>query len=649
LLWQRTLEDVRVNSLFQRLRRNLLLFLQLLAVGLAMLALLAPRVTGKGGLGRRYVILIDQSASMSATDVTPSRLEKAKALALELVDTMGGDDLAMVIAFGSRARVISPYTGDLRLLRQRIASIEPTQETTSPREALQAAAGLANPARQVGEGEEAGQGVTPRLYLYTDGGFSDVEDFSLGNLESEAVIIGPEPLPYETAGSTSTINANPARRLSDNLAILALEARTNEDQPGFYELFGRVRNYRGEKAAIEAELWRHPASQEPPRLADAITLEIPPAAEQSFKFDLPETVATAYEVHLKVDDALAVDNTAFAIVGARRKARILLATDGNRYLTDALKTDAVAARADVAVVTPEQVQSENIRRDLSSGRYDLVILDGVQAPVTPEANTLRFGSFPANPAFARPKEVATPIILDWDLAHPILQYVRDLSQVYVARGRSVELPAGARTLIEGDKGPMAFTMARAGYTDLVVTFPLLDAGSPNTTWFRYISFPMFILNAVTTLGNVREGAGEPGTAPGLPVPIRAQTNANSIQVSSADGRVQETVIRSPDGNFVFNHAEQTGLYRATWPPDGSLPFAVNLFDLRESDLEPRGLVPQGTPAELADSYKIKIGYSAVSGVQKPPEAEKGLWKPLAVLVLGTLLVEWYVYNRRVLI
>ena len=79
LLWRRSLEDLHVNSLFQRLRKNLLLFLQLLAVLLAMLALAGPRIRGTTGQGKRYVLAIDNSASMSATDVAPNRLARAKA------------------------------------------------------------------------------------------------------------------------------------------------------------------------------------------------------------------------------------------------------------------------------------------------------------------------------------------------------------------------------------------------------------------------------------------------------------------------------------------------------------------------------------------------------------------------------------------
>src|SRR6478736_6279889 len=62
LLWRRSMEDLHVNSLFQRLRRNLLLFLQLLAILLAMLALAGPRLRGTSGPGQRYVLAIDNSA-----------------------------------------------------------------------------------------------------------------------------------------------------------------------------------------------------------------------------------------------------------------------------------------------------------------------------------------------------------------------------------------------------------------------------------------------------------------------------------------------------------------------------------------------------------------------------------------------------------
>src|SRR3954454_9911294 len=243
LLWRKSLEDLHVNSLFQRLRRNLLLFLQLLAVALAMLALAGPRIKGTGGQGQRYVLMIDNSASMSATDVPPSRLEKAKEEARKVVRSMGGDDLAMVVSFAETARVVSNYTGDSRVLLGRIDAIKPTQSTPSLREALQVAAGLANPSKQIGEGIVATQAlVTPKLYVYTDGGFPDVEGFSLGNLEGEVVVIGPTPPPYSppAEGSAPSDAKAKVHNASDNVAIVALQARVNDEQPDIYQLFGRV-------------------------------------------------------------------------------------------------------------------------------------------------------------------------------------------------------------------------------------------------------------------------------------------------------------------------------------------------------------------------------------------------------------------------
>src|SRR4029453_15597952 len=97
---------------------------------------------------------------------------------------------------------------------------------TSLREALQVAAGLANPSKQIGEGIVASKVVPPKLKMYTDGGFADVEGFSLGNLEPEVVVIGPPPPPV-TGTPESRAGSSPSKPPSDNVAILALQSRRN--------------------------------------------------------------------------------------------------------------------------------------------------------------------------------------------------------------------------------------------------------------------------------------------------------------------------------------------------------------------------------------------------------------------------------------
>ena len=54
-LWHRTIEDLHVNSLWQRIRTSLLLFLQLLFVALLMIALLRPNWQSTQSIDERLI------------------------------------------------------------------------------------------------------------------------------------------------------------------------------------------------------------------------------------------------------------------------------------------------------------------------------------------------------------------------------------------------------------------------------------------------------------------------------------------------------------------------------------------------------------------------------------------------------------------
>ena len=102
-LWNTLLQETQANAPFQKLRRNLLLFLQLLAAFLLVFALARPFVYGEAVTGHTVVIILDTSASMNATDVRPTRLAAAKDAADDFMDReMRLGDVATVLTASSK-------------------------------------------------------------------------------------------------------------------------------------------------------------------------------------------------------------------------------------------------------------------------------------------------------------------------------------------------------------------------------------------------------------------------------------------------------------------------------------------------------------------------------------------------------------------
>ncbi len=237
-LWHRTIEDLHVNSLWQKLRQNLLLFLQLLILLLAILSLLRPGCSTSKLTEERYIFLIDTSASMSSTDVEPTRLEAAKQKLIELVDRdLRPGSVAMVISFSDRAIIEQPFTDNRRLLRRRINAIKPTERPSQLDEALRVAAGLANPGRSGTDATDvaAAEAMPATLMIFSDGRFRSEPSFAMGNLK---------PI-YVPVGIKGAINAG----------IVAFSVAQNPEKPDRIQVFARIQNFTTEDVDVTVNLY----------------------------------------------------------------------------------------------------------------------------------------------------------------------------------------------------------------------------------------------------------------------------------------------------------------------------------------------------------------------------------------------------------
>ena len=629
-LWRQLVHDVEANAPWQRLRRSLLLFLQLLLV--IALALLAARpfVERPAGLARDLILVVDASASMSATDVLPSRLEAAKAAALRALDGLPSDGRVSVVVSAGTARVLANESTDRGRIARAIEAIEPTPYSGGLEDALKLASKLAD--RHPGT----------EVLLVTDAALP----------ETPAVTVGV-PLHVITVG-----------RDRANQAIVALAVRSDPSAIT-RSLFVSVANYDTKAALPSLQISTDGA------LIDTRSLLIDPLTRADVVIDDLPAGARIVEARLApiqdaeaaagAPDQLALDDTAWTVVPETRLRTILLVGEGNAYLQAAL---AFLPNVELYGATAKDYPS-------TTGKelFDLIIFDGYLPADLPRKPILAI-SPPATSALGTVSgTLATPAIGQLDPTEPLLRYV-DLSTTHIAKAQKMALPPWARGVIPGPSdAPLLYVGDRDGLRTAVLAFDLHQSDLP-----LQVAFPVLIANLAGELfGETAEPIG--ARAPGSPVELPLPLDADGLLVTQPDG----TTVRVPAsvsgaGAVTFAQTGQLGVYRVetiagatpspspsgspaatasptptpspasgspsptaslgTAAPSDVRYFAVDLFDEGESNITP------GNGSAL----------EALGAPARDPNAPTGasrdeLWFPLALLALFILLVEWAVYER----
>jgi hypothetical protein len=615
LLWKRAVQDLQVNAPFQRLRRNLLLLLQLLALTAMLLALAGPVLAWKGGPAKRYVLLIDRSASMNATDVEPSRLEAAKKQAKTFVESMRGGSLvslrdksdnAMVVAFDEHAKVMCSFTADRRQLILAIDAIEAGDGQSRLGEAVTMARAFAQSPGAEGNLRTAEQPA--QLVLFSDGRIRDLE----------TIAVAANELVFHQVGQSA-----------DNVAITAMSARRSYEQPEQVEVFASLENYGGEPVEQDVQLGingnihavrsvRIPASGTPeagkPLKPGKVAVD----------FALSFGSAGVLEVRQLGADALSCDDAAWSVLDPPKRQSVLLVTNGNPVLESALRACPIAK---LDPCSPASFDAMDPVVFAERQPYDVIVLDNHVPANLPRCRYLIFGPPPRGIDVNSPRQIENQVIVDWRSQHPVLQYV-NLTNLFTARSCELKLPRDAEVLAEFSDSPAMAMVRRNGSVYLLVGFDVLQSN-----WAFEPSFILFCYNALGYLGAQAGGGERRGLKVGESIAVENVPAASTVTVTRPDAFKIE-VSPDPSGAVRFPGTQRVGLYTVKAPERPKQFYAVNLLDGEESRIEPQK----------------EISFSSVTVTAEKGEVQRAnmpLWPVFVLAALALACTEWVAYNFRV--
>jgi hypothetical protein len=532
LLWQKFLAETQASAPFQKLRRNWLLLLQILLLLLAVLALSRPYFPTKAKNSDLRVLILDASASMEATDESPSRFEKARKEALAWVDSLRQGDKMVVLQVAANTEVKQSETSDKAALRRAILSCRAVDSPTRLIPALKMAESLV---------KDRGRDSNPEIHLFSDGAVPDSSVFDNKTL----------PLIFHRVGTRS-----------DNLGITALDVRANPEDPSQRAIYASIQNFSSNTLDTELELRLDGQLVAPSR-----PLSLKPGEVSPQVFIATQTNDGVFTVRSTLDDDLAADNEASIVSLLPKPVKVLLVTHGNRLLEKALRS---APNVDLTVAP-----------DLANNGvgYDFVALDGVSPTVWPTGNVLAIQVFQTN-WFANVSAAETPAIVDWRPTHPVL-YSVSFDNVHIAKSFAVKSPDWAESLVDSPQASLIVGGDLGRQRILWIGFDVLESD-----WPLRVSFPMFIENAVDWLNPATVRSRQLLVHAGDPFRLALAQPVSSAQITLPDGATRNLRVDTNANEIVFGDTFKHGVYHLKAGTNDTV-FCVALLDAAESNIKPR--------------------------------------------------------------
>lgn len=473
-LWQKVFTEKKTASLFQRLRDLFSLIIMALMFGAVCLALTKPEL--QDDARQDLLVIIDQSASMSAGQGSSQRLALAKEAATNLIKGLDGSQRAAVATLDGNLKFLSHLSDDPKALLDAVETIQPTDLELS-----------LNPLASLNATQSADFAKTHRIIFISDACFGNQ---SLpGNVE--LLKIG-EPL--ENAGIVSA-DAQYLPGAGNRLGI-------------YFQLASSF------KAPVKADLIIKPA--EGTAIAKLIPLEIKAGLNPAETFTVDDAEPGNWIAEIDFKDALASDNTAYLAVARPKPIRV--------------QVDAPDAAFFLQACVESFAQSNGLLLPVDENPQ-LVLAKG-KSPDAPLALIFQpQGASPWWKSVGDEMEVSAARVRIPE--HPAIRHL-DASGINFAGARKMQAADGALILVETDDHiPLIYTATSGGKSAMIVNLDPVAAEFYYSAWF-----PVLVHGAATHLAG-REEALLATYSSGSTIPMPGARDNEMSTLNLPDGGQKE--------------------------------------------------------------------------------------------------------------
>ncbi len=464
-LWRRMVRDLEANAPWQRLRRNLLLLLQVLFLLILILALARPFNWAAGSGSGALILILDVSASMAATDASPNRLEAAKIQARRVVDDMPDETRVTVITAGTGAQVLAASSQDRRAVYQALDGITNQPGGSSLTDALELASAIA--ARQ----------PDTEIVVLSDGKV---------NLPERIALQGTfRYLPVGTAGNNQAISLLTVEKAPGGQGLTAFAQVSDYGPPGGEPVIRRL--------VFSAD----------GQTVQAFDLEIPAGGQTAVLAEGILNSTQVVEAQLSGSDLLALDDRAWAVYRPAEPVQVDVVTEGNRFLETALGL--------LPGVEPVSILPADWEASGTQTAPDLTIFD-TYVPLTrtlPSSSMLFIGPLRSSEVFTVTGVVPAPQLNVENPDDPLLENLTGLEAINILDTAQYVAPEWSRVVLtDVTSGEAVLVRGETnGQRTAVLGFDLRRSDLP-----LQVAFPVLLAESDALAGAASSGPAGPGAA-----------------------------------------------------------------------------------------------------------------------------------------